>query len=492
MVRRRPRFAGTLAVLTAVVVLAAACSGGSDDTSSNGDGSAASADLPTCPLDALDAATQPVDITVWHSQVAEPQKTFEALVAEYNASQTRVRVSLESQGASFEELVRKFTQAIPTRQLPAAVVVDDTSTQFMVDSGVVLPAQSCIDATGYDMSPFVETAVDYYTVDGAVYPASANLGAALTYYNKNHFRRAGLDPEDPPTNLAEMRATAEAIKAAGVAETPMVYAVAPWIFEFWMTGAGSSIVDNDNGRSGDGAQAATLAGNTEATELLQWMSDMQADGLLEVIPYAEGQINQYLALASQSSSFLVESSSAATSVASFLAGTLDITDLGASTPAPADTSSLDIGAGPFAGIQTGGRGQIGGNAWYMTNTGSPEVLAATWDFMTFLNSEDAQAQLAVGGSYLPYREAAAEDPRVVENWTTTLSGRWLAIANQMVVDGIDPAFPGPLIGPYTETRLAIRNGLEALTVDGVTPEVALDRMQTELDAAFQRYRDEGF
>jgi sn-glycerol 3-phosphate transport system substrate-binding protein len=68
----------------------------------------------------------------------------------------------------------------------------------------------------------------------------------------------------------------------------------------------------------------------------------------------------------------------------------------------------------------------------------------------------------------------------------------LAIANQMLVDGIDPAFPGPLIGPYTEARLAMRNGLEAMSVGGLSPQQALDEMQTELDTAFERYQDEGF
>jgi sn-glycerol 3-phosphate transport system substrate-binding protein len=259
MTRRRPLVAASLAG----ALLLAACGGGSDDTGGGGGGG-----LPPCPLDALDTATGPVEVVIWHSQLAQTLETLEALVADYNTSQDRVRVRLEGQGASYEELVRKFTQAIPTQQLPAAVVVDDTSTQFMADSGVVLPAQSCIDAAGVDVGQFLPTAVDYYTVDGALYPASASLGTALTYYNKNHFRRAGLDPEDPPQTLAELRSTAEALRAAGVTETPMVLSLSSWIFEFWLTGAGAPIVDNDNGRGADGATAAALADNATALELL--------------------------------------------------------------------------------------------------------------------------------------------------------------------------------------------------------------------------------
>jgi len=478
-----------LAVTASAVVatlLIAGCGGGGDD--GGGGGTA----LPECPLDALDGTTEPVEVVVWHSQLAETERTLEALVAEYNDSQDVVEVVLESQGSSYEELVRKFTQAIPTRQLPAAVVVDDTSTQFMADSGVVLPAQSCVDVDDYDLSQFLPTAVDYYTVDGAFYPGSANLGTALTYYNRNHFRRAGLDPDDPPATLSELREAAEAIREAGVTTTPMVLSLSPWIIEFWLTGAGAPVVDNDNGRGEGGATAAALADNETATELLGWIADMQTDGLLQALPYAEGGIDQYLALASQNASFTVESSSAATSIAAFLEGDLDVGALDPDADEPTDLSGLDIGAGPFAGIDAGGRGQVGGAAWYMVNTTPPEVQAATWEFMKFLNGNEAQVQLDLGGSYLPFLRSAADDPRIVDQWSTTLSGRWLATANEMLLDGIDPAFPGPLIGPYTEARLAIREGLEALAVDGRTPEQALQLMQDELDAAFERYREEGF
>src|SRR5689334_3264449 len=85
----------------AAALLAAACGGGDDSSagpSTTGDGGLA---LPGCPLDALDAATGPVEVVVWHTQTARPLDTLTALVEEYNASQDKVRVRLESQGASY-------------------------------------------------------------------------------------------------------------------------------------------------------------------------------------------------------------------------------------------------------------------------------------------------------------------------------------------------------------------------------------------------------
>jgi sn-glycerol 3-phosphate transport system substrate-binding protein len=365
----------------------------------------------------------------------------------------------------------------------------------MADSGVVLPAQSCIEASGFDSGGFVDTAAAYYTIDDVLWPVSANLGNVLLYYNRNHFIRAGLDPDDPPESLAEVREYAEAIQAAGVTATPLVHEFATWKTEFWLTGAGSTVVDDDNGRGGGETTAATLEDNAEALELLEWFAGMHEDGLLEAIPGTPGQIDQYLAIATQSASMLVDSSSAATSIEAFLGGELDAEDLGAGAgdPGDIDIGALDIGAGPFPGLRAGDPTQMGGAAWYLTNTTPPEVQAAAWDFAEYLNGLHAQTRLLVGGSYLPYVEAAADEPDAVAYLTGAggLAGEWLAIANEQVL-AIDPAFPGPLIGPYDEFRDAVREAQEALIFGEATPAEALSQAQEVVTAALERYADENF
>ena len=358
--------------LALVGALALAGCGGSGRDSSSTASSSTSA-LPPCPVGALDQAGPRVEVVVWHSLVAKQGDTLKALADEYNASQNRVHVQMESQAASDEELLRKFIAAVPSRQLPALFVGNDTETQAMVDSHVVLPAQSCVDADHYDMSPFARTVVDYYTVDGVLWPASANPSSVLVYYNKDHFRRAGLDPEQPPRNLAELRADAEKIKAAGIVDKPFVHEVASYKTEFWLTGAHAPIVDHDNGRQG-AATAATLDGNDSALSLFRWFAQMQDDGLLQAIPVAEGQINQYLAMGNQTASIAIESSGSATSVQAFLGGNLDTSTVGDGQAVSG--RGLDFGAGALPGIDEPGRTQMGGPAWYITSTTAPAVQAA--------------------------------------------------------------------------------------------------------------------
>jgi sn-glycerol 3-phosphate transport system substrate-binding protein len=488
----RTRAHRALALLAAAALVAVGCGGGSDatdDTVPGGDGDG----LPACPLDALAEAEGPVDVIVWHTQTARPLDVLEELVADYNASQSAVRVRLESQGSAYEEIQRRFNEAVPSRDLPALIVVDDTFTRSMADSGVVLPAQACIEASGFDTDVFVDTARAYYTIDEVLWPVSANLGNILLYYNRNHFIRAGLDPDDPPESLAEVRQYAEAIQAAGVTATPLVHEFSSWKTEFWLTGAGSTVVDDDNGRGGGETTSATLDGNPEALELLEWFAGMIEDGLLEAIPGTPGQIDQYLAIASQSASMLVDSSSAATSIEAFLGGELDPDDIGAGDSTDIDVSALDIGAGPFPGLEAGDPTQMGGAAWYLISTVPAEVQAAAWDFAEYLNGLHAQARLLVGGSYLPYVEAANAEPDAVAYLAGEggLAGAWLAIANEQVA-AIDPAFPGPLIGPYDEFRDAVRVAQEELIFGDATPAEALAQAQEVVDAALRRYAEENF
>jgi sn-glycerol 3-phosphate transport system substrate-binding protein len=495
----------TIVVATVAGLLLAACGGDDGGTTEPGgtepatateapgetavpateEGGGGAVELPPCPVDALEGASGPVEVVVWHTQTAEPGDTLVALTEQYNASQDRVRVRLESQGASYTELKRKFQAALPSGDLPALILFDDTSTQEMADSGVVLPGQACFETAGESLDAFTSVATSYYTVDDVMWPVAANLGGVLLYYNRDHFKLAGLDPDAPPTTLDEMRAAAEAIKAAGVAETPVVHELSSWKTEFWLTGAGSPIVDNDNGRGLGSTSAGALADNPQALELFTWFDDMVDDGLLLPVPASDGQIDQYLALAGRNGSMLIETSSAATSIERFLGGgEVNIDGFESDAPSP---SGLDIAAAAFPGLVPGHATQMGGAAWYLMNTTPDEVQAAAWHFITFINSAEAQIELLVGGSYIPWRTQVLDEPEVTEFFSASLSGRWLEIAARQI-DDIDPTFPGPLIGPYDpDAREAIEKAQDSLLFGQATPQEALDQAQQGIDRAIELY-----
>ena len=493
---RRAPFLVALAVVAALFI--AACGGtsggGSGDDEAGDAGSGDAGALPECPVTALDDVPEselPVEVTLWHASVAKGEEAINEIADAYNASQDRVRIEVENQATSFEELQRKYNQAVPSNDLPGIALLEDTQTQAMVDSGTILPAQSCIAADDYDMSDFVPTLVDYYSVDGNLYPASMTGSNALIYFNVDHFEEAGLDPANPPTNLAEIREAAQAIKDAGITDHPFVWHMAPWQVEFWLTGNHIPFVDNNNGREAPATES--VLNSPGALELFQWLKDMNDDGLMLPITDVPGQIDQYLALANEQASFGVEASSAATSVEAFLKGQLSADDLtDGRVNADVDLSGLNIGADEFPGMEEAGHIPVGGGVYYMMSTTAPEVQAAAWDYMKWVNSVDMQVINNLVGGNDPTLVTVADVPEVQRTWEDTLSGQWLAISFDQQQNGIDPEFPGPLVGPYTEMRTAVRQAVEDMLLNDAAPEDVLATAEQEITDAIARYQEENF
>jgi sn-glycerol 3-phosphate transport system substrate-binding protein len=478
--------------LLALVLVAGACGGGSDSGTDGAAGRPATDTiaLPDCPVNALDGATTPVDITLWYQLSGKAGQTLLDQVAAYNASQSKVRVTAELQGANYDELFTKYTQGIPTGDLPEILVSEDTTTQALIDSETVLPAQSCFDAAGLSTDGFAEAAVNHFTVGGAMWPGTASVSGLLTYYNKNHFRRAGLDPETSPGTLAQVREYAEKIKAAGVTDSPVVMLMDSWLVETLLAGADQPLVNNENGY-GPG-QTTEAAFDVDVTnEIFTWIQQMVADGLLTPVQSTPGTVDHYLAMASQKASITVETSTAATSVVAFLGG--DTSVVGADNraqAAAADTSGLDIGAGEMIGVDEPGATQIGGNGFFMMNdkTSSNEQIAAAWDFITWWNQIDQQATWNIDGSYLPFLNAAAESPQVQEFWSTELAGKWLSIAYTQL-QNMNPNSTGALIGPYDKFRIAMTDAMAAVSLQTAEPSAAVSQAATEVTDALTAYND---
>jgi sn-glycerol 3-phosphate transport system substrate-binding protein len=495
MIPRPPRLPGrrrgaVVAMLTAAAVVAAACS---DPPTSGGDGAVVAGDdddaaLPDCPLDALDGADGPVEITLWYGGLGGSAKAaMEEQVAAFNASQSDMVLNASAQGSSLEEVYRKFTSAASagTDQLPDLIYLEDTQLQAIADSGLMLPAQACMEAADYDLTQLEPAARAKYSVGDVLYPGYMNVTTPVLYFNKAHFAQAGLDPEDPPDTLEEMYEAAKTLKETGVSDKPFSFRASRWYFETWLTGIGNDIINNDDGRSGL-ATEATFA-TPEADDLMASLQRMNDEGLLNVFAATEGGIDQFLALVTQESSMLVETSTASSTIRDALAGSVSAEQAGVDF----DVSSVDLsvlvpGTGAFPGIESAGRVFPSGGAFYILNTSEPEQQAASWRFLEFmLDPANAKTWLFSGG-YLPVVKAVNDDPEVQAFWTDDLAGVLLFPATEQLGDA-DPDQPGPLIGPYPDEADALEAAMEAILLEGSDSSSMLSDAQDTVTESLQRY-----
>jgi len=473
-------------VAVAFAMLAVACGGAGGGGGDTAKKKVTSKSLPTCPLDALKRAKGKVKVVVWHGWGTTIKATLDSLVKEYNASQDKVEVSAEPEGKSYDEVLKKYNAAIPSKQLPAIIQLEDTSLKAMVDGGTVLPAEACMKADHYDLNQIKPSVRAYYTTGGVFWPGFVGISEPVLYYNKVHFQKAGLDITKPPATLAELRTAAEKLKKAGVSKKPLSLVLNSWFVESWLNGIDVPTVSHDNGRSGI-ADKATFD-TPEAVKLFTFLKKMKDDGLLDPIPNTDGQINQYLALAQQNSSMTIETSSAATTIKKFLEGKLSPADFNAGSVDVSKTSLLP-GAGPFPGIKEPGKVRVSGAAMFIVNSSKPEVQAGAWDFLKFMLQKQQVVKFHIGASYLPFIEGAPEDPKVQTFWKNDLAGQMLKTAAGQL-DAVDPKAPGPIMGPYLDYKKDLSNALAAVMLNNADPAKALSAAQSKLDGTMKQYAED--
>jgi sn-glycerol 3-phosphate transport system substrate-binding protein len=435
-------------------------------------------ELPDCPVEALEEASGVVEVELWHGLGAESENNLDALAAAYNASQDKVKILVRNQGVSYDEVLRKYVAAIPSRQLPGIVYLEDTSLRQVVDSGTLLPAEACEEADSFSTGQ-LPAVRNYYTSEGVYWPGYPNVSEPVLYYNVNHFKRAGLDPDEPPETLDELRDAAVALKEAGI-EAPLSLVLNAWFVESWINGAGASVVNNDNGR--DGLADESTFDNETTRELYTWIKEMADEGLLQGHSATDGQINQYLAVAQQNSSMLIETSTAATTIKAVLGGDADVgVDTG-----DADLSKIVPADAAFPGLERPAQVRVSGGAFFMTNTVPAEQQAAAWDFMKFMWQTENQVAWHLVGSYLPTTQAAANAPEVSAYWEDDLAGQLLKVGYDQLLQ-VDPQRPGPQIGPYVDYSDAIKNSLDRLVLQGDSVDSVVKQADDEIQEALTRY-----
>lgn len=492
-VRRRPRLLiVSLATFAVVALVAAGCGG--DDAADDSPGTtgdvAAGFD---CPVGAHEDADGPVEVTIWHPYNALTQETLESVAADFNDSQDGVVVRVESQG-TYEELLTKYETALGDPDtLPDVVFAEDTNTQFLIDSGSVMPAAACIDVDA-DAAEFYDDVIDSvtkaYTVQGALWPAAFGVSMPIMYVNDDHLRTAGLSTDDYPATLEELRSAAEELKAANIPglDAPIALTNNAWFIENWLTGAGQEVVDNANGR--DGLATTSEFDNERTVEILEWLHSMSEDGLLKTFS-AAGGFDHYFSLARKNSSILIDGSRAITSVVSVIdSARSEIAGVDASELGDTDLQGLDVNVAPIAGLDEAGQGGVAGSAgWLVDLEKDDAAVAGAWEFFRFFNSKENQVRWTLEGSYLPVTVSAQEAPALVDAFEETRAGRWLATVYGQL-QTLDPDFPGPVMGPYKEFRSGANTLMESIAQSGADPVSSLTEFDATFQGALEAYADE--
>lgn len=164
-------------------------------------------------------ASAQTELQWWHAMAGELGQKVEKLATDFNNSQKEFKVVPVYKG-TYPEVMTGAIAAFRAKQPPHIIQVFEVGTATMMAAkGAVYPVYELMKDAGepFDPKVYLPAVVGYYTdTQGNMLSFPFNSSTPMLYYNKDLFKKAGLDPNAPPKTWPEMAAGAAKLQAAGV------------------------------------------------------------------------------------------------------------------------------------------------------------------------------------------------------------------------------------------------------------------------------------
>ncbi|ADU98713.1 sn-glycerol-3-phosphate ABC transporter substrate-binding protein UgpB [Alicycliphilus denitrificans] len=204
------------------------------------------------------AAQAQTEIQWWHSMTAVNNEWVNDLAKQFNESQKDYKVTPIFKG-SYDESMTAAIAAFRSGNQPHILQVFEVGTATMMASrGASVPVAKVMKDAGADFNPaaYIPAVAAYYTApDGQILSLPFNSSTTVAYYNKDAFKKAGLDPDKLPTTWPEVFEAAKKLKASGHS-CPMTLAWQGWTqLESFSAWHNVEFATHKNGLAADGYKA---------------------------------------------------------------------------------------------------------------------------------------------------------------------------------------------------------------------------------------------
>jgi len=407
----------------------------------------------------------PVKVTFWHAMGGDIGRNMEAMIDDYNASQSEVYVESVFRGA-YPEVLNSTIASAMAGTAPTVVQIYEVGSLAAIDSGVFVPIDQFIGPDEVDWDDYVDAVMNYYRVGDTQWSMPFNSSSAILYINADMFRKAGLDPDNPPKTFSEIIEASRRIVESGVAPYGITWPLHTWFVEQWMAEQGAPLVNNDNGRS---ARPTTINTDTpEMRRIFEWWKELYDEGLW-INPGVEDwdQANAY---------FMGQQ------VAMEITSTSDVTFLTnagreagfevicAEMPVPDDV--------PRHGVVPGGA-----SIWLIGNKPREEQEAAV-KFLKWMSSPEQQVRWHKSTGYFPIRKSVIEMLEA-EGWFKENPNFRVAL-DQVLETLPSVGTQGAFIGRFQEVRNILEEAFQ-MVMGGSTVEAALAEAKTQVERSFADY-----
>ncbi|KEZ90287.1 extracellular solute-binding protein [Lacrimispora celerecrescens] len=342
-----------------------------------------------------------VEVSFWHHMEGTNASALETAVNHFNETTGKeygIVVTPSFQGSNTAEKLNTLAQAGDWKNFPDVCQV--ASAGIPAISGYDLfVAPEDMYAKGEDIllprESIIANNARTFTYKDKLCAIPFSNSTILLYYNKELFKAAGLDPENPPKTIAEMADAITKLTAKDGNEVT-TYGLNVQVKRYqlvnWVGGEGdfNFIGDNEGGRAGLMSKVTFGEDGSLMTYLNEWEKVIATGGYKPV----EDNINEEFAM--QLSAMAIMSSARIAKLNDLIG------------------DSFEWGTAPFPKVNAEDKGgtAVGGSGIVMFDKGNADELRASWIFQQYLGGEDAQYDFCTASGYIPMNKDLYEEERM--------------------------------------------------------------------------------
>ncbi|GIP25811.1 sugar ABC transporter substrate-binding protein [Paenibacillus sp. J23TS9] len=308
-------------------------------------------------------------VTMWHGLTSIDLDNMNKVVKAFEEKNPTIKMKLVYTESS-EGSDQKLLTAVAGGNPPDVALFDRFKVGTWAAQGSLTDLSSMAAESGITKELYYPFAWDESSYQGKLYAMPMDTDSRLLFYNKDHFKEVGLDPDNPPKTIAELEAAAEKLTIKDGKRFKRIGFI-PWYSQGWLYTWGWAF----GGEFQDPATGKITANDPKVVEALQWMTDFgkkynvediagftSAAGSEEMDPFISGQISMKI-----SGNFTVKG------IEKFKP---DLNYGVAPIPTPTGTNFTTWSGGGSAIIPKGAKN-----------------VAAAWKFLEFLGKEEGQTLL---------------------------------------------------------------------------------------------------
>ncbi|WP_255452141.1 ABC-type glycerol-3-phosphate transport system, periplasmic component [Sporosarcina sp. ANT_H38] len=207
-------------------------------------------------------------ITFWHPYGSESGDAIAAVIEEFEKQNSTIKVNavyIANQGEGQNE---KLLTAIAGGNPPDVAYFDRFEINSWASQGSLEDLTAMAEEAEITKDRYYPFAWEEASYDGKLYGIPTTTDARLVYYNKDHFKEAGLDPENLPKTIEELERAAEKLTIKNGKRFERIGFI-PWYSQGWFYGWGWSF----GGSFYDEETNTPTANDPKNVEALEWITD---------------------------------------------------------------------------------------------------------------------------------------------------------------------------------------------------------------------------